>query len=121
MFGRMQLRSIPFCLYVDPTFPATFFFLFASTLEQAQQLVSTLTKLRYEIMRGGGMEWDGVGDSGGRSGVHGHFCSSDVLYLQKTDLYLGFEKPRGVHVLVDASVLIEAPRTFVIVQRLSFR
>jgi len=36
----------------------------------------------------------GVGDSdsGGRDGeVHGHFCSSDVLYLQKADLYLGLK------------------------------
>jgi hypothetical protein len=30
----MQLRSIPFCFYVDPTIPVTFFPFFASTLEQ---------------------------------------------------------------------------------------
>ena len=43
------------------------------------------------------MEWDGVGDSGGRSGggFMVIFCSSDVLYLQKTDLYLGL----NIHVV----------------------
>ena len=40
----------------------------------------------------------GVGDSGGRiGGVHGHFCSSDVLYLQKTDLYLGLIETHVVY------------------------
>jgi hypothetical protein len=54
----------------------------ASTLEQAQQLVSTGTKLRHEIMRGGGMEWDGVGDSGGRSeGVSWSFSVARMYYI----------------------------------------
>ena len=67
------------------------------------------------------MKWDGVGDSGGRLGVHGHFCSSDVLYLQKTDLYLGFETHvvyicSFMHVCVDGSST-DLPTS----QRLGFR
>ena len=62
----------------------------------------------------------GVGDSdgGGRDGeVHGHFCSSDVLYLQKTDLYLGLIETHVVYMcsFMHACVSQEAPRLLLIV------
>lgn len=40
-------------------------------------------------------------------GVHGHFCSSDVLYLQKTDLYLGLR----THVVYMCSFIICVDRS----------
>ena len=50
----------------------------------------------------------GVGDSGGRDGgFHGLFCSADVLYLQKTDLYLGLKPTWYIYVLVYACICVE--------------
>jgi len=83
MSARMQLRSIPFCFYVDPNFPVTFFPFFASTLEQVQSLPHEYEAAIRDNARRWIWGWDGVGDSGWPIEDARLFCSSDVLYLQK--------------------------------------